>query len=201
MGRSPSVRDSLRVLRRGQIIAAARQIVGRDGLEALTFAALEATVGFSRGVITYHFADKDEIVEEVLRSAVAEIDLATTDEVKGAASVEDKVLAVLRTKVHGFLRAPEASRVLVAFMGRFDSDPRGRTLTAELFATYRTQGAGLARYVQPKISRARADVMGALFVSLVLGLVVMQVIEPEAFEVEIALGEAAAALAKRLQSF
>lgn len=199
MGRSLTVRDSLRTLRRGQIIAAARQIVGRDGLEALTFASLEAALGFSRGVITYHFADKDEIIEEVLRSAVAEIDKATTDEVKVANTLEGKVLAVLRTKVHGFLRSPEASRVLVAFWGRLASDPRGRALTAGLFAGYRSQGAGLARFAQPKLPKARAEAMGALFVGVVLGLVIMLVIEPQAFEIELAMGEAAAAFARRLQ--
>jgi AcrR family transcriptional regulator len=34
----------------------------RRGLEALTISALEGRLAFSRGVITYHFADKIRIV-------------------------------------------------------------------------------------------------------------------------------------------
>src|SRR5205814_9753674 len=61
--RRTSASDSLRDLRRAQIVAAAREIVAGDGLESLTIGALEKRLGFSRGVITYHFRDKDEIVE------------------------------------------------------------------------------------------------------------------------------------------
>src|SRR6478736_1261347 len=155
MARSAALQHSLRDLRRGQIIAAARSIVAADGLEALTIGALEKSLGYSRGVITYHFADKDEIVEAVLLGAVAEIDAHTTDEVRVAQTLEQKIGAVLRTKIAGFLESPDAARVLVAFWGRMASDDRARTLSAKLFAGYREQGAWLVR-THGKIEKKRA---------------------------------------------
>ena len=198
MARATALKGSLRDLRRGQILAAARAIVAADGLEALTIGALEKSLGYSRGVITYHFADKDEIVEAVLLGAVAEIDAHTSEEFRSAVTLVNKVRAVLRTKIDGFLKSPEASRVLLAFWGRMVSDVRARKLTAKLFAGYRAQGAWLARHEQGRIDPQRAEAMGALFVGVVLGLVVMQMIQPACFDVEKAIDEAAHAFAQRL---
>src|SRR5688572_18339107 len=125
---------TVRDLRRGQIIAAARAVVAEGGLEALTIAALEERLGFTRGVITYHFRDKDEIVDAVLASAVAEIDAATLAEVGASQDFEAKVEAVIRTKVRGFLERVEATRILVAFWGRIHQDPRARNANAQLYA-------------------------------------------------------------------
>ncbi|MBS2021069.1 MAG: TetR family transcriptional regulator C-terminal domain-containing protein, partial [Deltaproteobacteria bacterium] len=163
-----------------------------------TIAALEGALGFSRGVITYHFADKNEIVEAVLTSALAEIDARTTEEVGAAESLEDKVRAVLRTKVDGFLRSAEATRVLLAFWGRMASDDRARKLTAQMFAGYRKQGAQLAKWVLGPLAKKRADAMGTLFVSVVIGVVVMAMIDPGEVEVQAAIDEAARAFARRL---
>ena len=65
---------TVRDLRRQQVVAAARAIVAQQGLEALTFAALERELGYTRGVITWHFRNKDEIVAAVLHDAVEDID-------------------------------------------------------------------------------------------------------------------------------
>lgn len=189
---------TLRDLRRAQIVAAGRAIAAAEGLEALTIGALEERLGYSRGVITYHFEDKDEIVEAVLESAVAEIDAATAAQVRAARSLEEKVRAVLRTKVHGFLNSRDASRVLLAFWGRMASDARARKLSARLFAGYRAQGAALARHARPDAPPAAAEALGALFVGVVLGLVVMLLLEPGAFDPDAAIDEAAASFARRL---
>src|ERR1700722_2409301 len=77
--------DSVRDLRRGQILTAARRLVAEHGLEALTIGALEDRLAFTRGVITYHFANKDEIVRAVFASAIDEIDASVRREVEGGA--------------------------------------------------------------------------------------------------------------------
>ncbi len=48
--------------RRGDIIAAAIQVIARDGIRACTISALEHETGFARGHFTYHFATKEEII-------------------------------------------------------------------------------------------------------------------------------------------
>src|SRR5437773_5389573 len=100
--------ETVRDFRRAQVIAAARSLVAEEGLEALTIGALEERLAFSRGVITYHFRNKDEIVEAVLAHAVAEIEEALRAELRASESPEERVGAVLRSMVRGFLAHPEA---------------------------------------------------------------------------------------------
>ena len=189
----------LRTLRRSQIVTAARALVAAGGLGALTFGALERQLGFSRGVLTYHFTDREEIVAALLQSAVAEIDDATTEKLGASATLEGAVRAVLRTKVYGFLGHPEAAEILIAFWSR----PRGgpvRDWTATLFAGYRAQAAALVRAARKADPRCRADpaAMATLLVGVVIGLVVQVRFDPGSVGVEPALEEAAQTLIARL---
>src|SRR5690242_10507234 len=100
--------DTLRELRRGQIIAEARRLVADKGLEALTIGTLEARLSFTRGVITHHFKDKDDLVVAVLESAIDEIDRAMLANVVAGRSFEDKVRAVLAGQIRGWIDHEDA---------------------------------------------------------------------------------------------
>ena len=161
--------DNLRSLRRTQIIGAARAIVARDGLEALTIAELEKQLGYSRGVITYHFKNKDEIVESLLASAIDEIDRATRAEV-AAASKDERAGAVIRAVVRGFVGHPEAVRILVSFWGRIHTEPRIRKANAALYARYRRDA----------VSALRCDEGTAtVIVGVVLGIAAQAYFDPQ----------------------
>lgn len=187
MSRPEPVVVTIRDLRRTQILAEARSIVAEDGLAALTIGTLEKRLPFSRGVITHHFANKDEIVEAVLDAALADIDAATKLETAAGASLEDKVRAVLRTKVRGFLEAIEASRVLVSFWGRLWTEPRSTARNAALFQRYRHQSASLLREGQRLgVFRADLDVdaFAGLLVAQVLGIVLQALFDPDRVDVD-----------------
>lgn len=189
--------DSIRELRRAQIVAEARALVAGQGLSALTIGALEERLPFSRGVITHHFDGKSDIVDAVLDSAVAEIDDATSHDVESSATVHDMVRAVLRTKVRGFLGKVEASRILVSFWSRIPSDPAATEHNAALFARYRQQSASLVVEGQRRgVFRTDADpeAFAALLVGQVIGLVVQGLYDPGAFDMERAIDAAARAV-------
>src|SRR5262245_2381234 len=95
--------SEVREQRRRQIVAAARRIVAAEGLEGLTVARLEEKLGFTRGVITYHFANKDEIVDEVMTSALAEIESSLRGALAAATSPTKAVRAVLHAMLRGYL--------------------------------------------------------------------------------------------------
>jgi AcrR family transcriptional regulator len=174
--------NDVRELRRGQIVAAARAIVARDGLEALTIAGLEKQLGYTRGVITYHFRNKDEIVEAVLESAIVEIDSATRAEVAAAHGRTGRTAAVIRAVVHGFLTHVEAMRVMVSFWGRLH-DPKIRAANAGLYARYRRQ--------TKKVLGTRDDAMATVIVAVVLGIAAQAYFDPGAVDVDGAIAEAA----------
>jgi AcrR family transcriptional regulator len=197
--RTPA-QDSLRALRRAQILKAARSIVAGSGLEALTVGALEEKLGFSRGVITYHFKDKDEIVAEVLASAVAEIDQGTRQSLQRPVSVAEAVRAVLDTKVHGFLAHREASLILISFWSRAQASAQIKKTSAELYARYRAQSdrlIALAR-AQNGSCRAKPGAFGAVMVGVVIGLVLQSWFDPS-IDIDGALDEAARALIAHLE--
>ncbi|WP_169945999.1 TetR/AcrR family transcriptional regulator [Microbispora sp. H11081] len=55
--------------RRGEVVAAARRIILREGIEAATTRAIAREAGYSNGVLTHYFADKDEILLSALEAS------------------------------------------------------------------------------------------------------------------------------------
>jgi AcrR family transcriptional regulator len=55
--------------RRGEVVAAARRIILREGIEAATTRAIAKEAGYSNGVLTHYFADKDEILLSALEAS------------------------------------------------------------------------------------------------------------------------------------
>lgn len=62
-------RLDVRGARRNQIIAAVRKVVAEEGIGSVTIARIAEDLGVSRGVVNYHFENKDAILHEALRSA------------------------------------------------------------------------------------------------------------------------------------
>jgi TetR/AcrR family fatty acid metabolism transcriptional regulator len=182
-------------------VAAARRLVAEQGLEALTFGALEERLSFTRGVITYHFANKDDIVQAVFASAIEEIDAAVRREVEGGSTIEDKVRAVLHGNVRGFVDSEVAGRVLLSFWGRLSADAQVRKLNAGLYAKYRRRAAKLLRSARAAglIGQVDAAVMGALLVAIVLGIATQHYFEPGSIDVDAAIAEATRTVMARLR--
>jgi AcrR family transcriptional regulator len=192
--------ETVRDFRRAQIVAAARRIVAENGLDALTFGALEERLSFTRGVVTYHFASKDEIVRAVFASAIEEIDAAVLAEVEASPTFEGRVRAVLRANVRGFVDRAEAGRVLLSFWGRLSSDAAVRKLNADLYARYRGQCAKLLEWAAREGAVAKIDVraMAALLVGIVLGIATQHYFDPGSIDVDRATEEATLAVLARL---
>ncbi len=53
--------------RRLEVLAAARRVIVRDGIEAATTRAIAREAGYSSGVLTHYFDDKDDILSSLLR--------------------------------------------------------------------------------------------------------------------------------------
>jgi AcrR family transcriptional regulator len=188
---------SVRDLRRGQIIRAARRIVAEQGLAALTFGTLERELAFTRGVITYHFEAKDEIVDAVLVDAIAEIDRATEEAVLAETDAADKLVAAFSGMVRGFLARREAARVLLSFGSRVPNEPGLAKKNAALFAHWRAKSTILVKLLVAHgelPSDCNADGLATILVGLVLGVVSQVYFEEGAVDAEAAIAEGARAL-------
>jgi AcrR family transcriptional regulator len=61
-------------IRRKQIVDAVRRIIAREGLDAVTILNIATELGTSRGVVVYHFDNKEAILREVVSSAMNDAD-------------------------------------------------------------------------------------------------------------------------------
>lgn len=177
---------TVRDLRRGQIVVAARAIVAELGLEALTFAALEERLAFTRGTITWHFRNKDDILRAVLEDAIDEVDRSALSTILAEATLVDRARAVVREMVRGWLGS-DAGQVLVSFWGRQGTDADAAELNAALYRKYRAYSAQLVKIGQERGEfRADADpeAMGVLMVALVHGIALQVMFEPGEVDVE-----------------
>lgn len=192
--------EARRDLRRGQIIAAARRLVADGGHSALTINALERELGFTRGVITYHFANKDEIVLGLLDDAIAEIDQATALSVQAEEHASAKLRAAIAGMVRGFLAIEEAGRVLLSFWSRLKEDQRAAEKNAALYRRWRHASSELVRRGQAagELGPGDPDALGALLVGIVIGVVTQAWFEPGAIDPEAVVDEAATAVIARL---
>jgi TetR/AcrR family transcriptional regulator, fatty acid metabolism regulator protein len=193
--------DTVRDLRRGQIIAAARALLAEGGIEALTIAALEERLGFSRGVITYHFDGKEEIVEAVLQSATREIGGMTQARLDAQTGAAERIKVAMRSTVEGYLTHVEAGQILLSFWGRLGRDPRARKINAELYAAYRREiGLLIEEAIRAKtIAKVDVDDLAASIVGIVLGIVTQAYFDKTAIDPIAAINLAADRLLEGLK--
>ena len=57
--------------RRAQIVGCAADVIAQAGYERATMAEIARQAGVAKSVISYHFADKNELLQELIRTAVA----------------------------------------------------------------------------------------------------------------------------------
>jgi AcrR family transcriptional regulator len=210
-------RDSVvREVRRAQIVGAARAIVAERGLEGLTFAALELRLGYSRGVVTWHFRNKDEVVRAVLEvravldDAIEEIDRAAIAAIRAESTLAERARAVVREMVRGWLGATPApalvggaGAVLVAYWGRLREDPELARLNADLYARYRGYSAELVRIGQARgefRADADPDAIAAVLVALVLGVTLQALFDPGSIDLDAVVAAAGEVVVRALRA-
>src|SRR5262245_43842157 len=76
-------RTFIETARRAQIVAAAIEIIADGGYSAASFARIAERLGISRGLISYHFAGKDDLMKQVVRDVIE----------KGMAYMRPRILA------------------------------------------------------------------------------------------------------------
>lgn len=104
--------------RRVQIVRAAVRVLARDGLSKASFGRIAAQAGLSSpGMISYHFANKDELLTVLADSVVADC-LGAIDEAVAAVAGPEQALAAYIT---GFVNWQDAHPEDVAALWRLSS--------------------------------------------------------------------------------
>ncbi|MFC5824364.1 TetR/AcrR family transcriptional regulator [Nonomuraea insulae] len=134
--------------RRQEVMAAARRVIVRDGIEAATSRAIAKEAGYSNGVLAHYFGDKDEILLSALRESHERIRARLTAKVetrRGLAALRELLLDNLPLDAE---RAQE-TRLEVSFWSR--------SLASERLAeVQRAEAAELRAAVRDLLGQARA---------------------------------------------
>ena len=155
--------------RRGQIVAAAIETIAEIGYAKASFVQIARRAGISPGLITYHFAKREELMKQVMLTVHDSMDRALTARSEGAESY----CAVVRGMVEGFVHyCAERPAELIA-IGQIASAARdaeaarewyrgqsAETLT-EIEAVFRAgQECGELRQFSPRVMAV--SVIGAM---------------------------------------
>jgi len=140
----PSGQSFTERARREQIAAGAIAELAADGFHATSLAGIAARLGISKGVISYHYAGKAELMTEVVRVVLAQAGAALAPQVQAAPSHAE----ALRRYIGGNLAWLDANR------------PQAIALT-EVLANARAV-PGLAEYWRQAASEAAAALAALL---------------------------------------
>ncbi|GES04061.1 hypothetical protein Acor_61270 [Acrocarpospora corrugata] len=128
-------------------MAAARRIILRDGIEAATTRAIAKEAGYSNGVLTHYFTDKDDILLSALQSSHRRITARLTAKLAGRTG-----LAALREVLLDNLPLDEErvqeTGLEIGFWARCISSPA-------LLRMQREEAADLRRLVRSLLQSAR----------------------------------------------
>ncbi|MGA5759035.1 TetR/AcrR family transcriptional regulator [Nonomuraea bangladeshensis] len=134
--------------RRREVLAAARRVIVRDGIDAATTRAIAKEAGYSNGVLAHYFADKDEILLSALRQSHQRIRERLTGKVGDASG-----LAALRELLLDNLpldaERTQESRLEVSFWSRSLASER-------LAGMQRAEADELRAVVRELLGQARA---------------------------------------------
>jgi AcrR family transcriptional regulator len=159
-----SPRIDVTALRREQIVEAVRHIISAEGLDAVTIARIADVADVSPGVITYHYENKSEILQDAFRAAMqdANREVKSPSEDDGTTDLP----AFTRRVVELATSDNDWWRIYVAFLAQAQKNEDYGAHIAKTDERYRL---ALANYVG---SPARATLALALMKGLALQLLV-----------------------------
>jgi AcrR family transcriptional regulator len=132
------------VARRSEIIAAAIQVIARDGIRACTVSALESATGFARGHFTYHFNSKEEIIALAFASVGSDWATFQIEQISGTTARERLESQIRAAARWGQLR-PEYFRCLMNFRVEMMRDPGAFPRAPEIRAQFLETAATMIR--------------------------------------------------------
>lgn len=117
-------RTFIETARRAQIAAAAIETIAEAGYTGASFARIAERVGISRGLISYHFAGKDDLIKQVIHEAAEEAKAY----IRPRVLAESTGPAMLRAYIESNLEFMRDHRNNVIAMIEIARSPEGRRI-------------------------------------------------------------------------
>ncbi|MEV4801457.1 TetR/AcrR family transcriptional regulator [Nonomuraea sp. NPDC049421] len=114
-------RSFIEEARRAQIVASAIEVIAEAGYGQASLARIAKHAGISKGVISYHFAGKDELMEEVVERTYGRIAEHVAARMEGRTTASE----LLRTYVLAVAEHMRGHRTQLAALGEIFNNFRG----------------------------------------------------------------------------
>ena len=167
------------------LLQAASQLIVEGGLDSLTFAAIGERAGYSRGLLTARFGNKDGLIEALLEHIVSNWSHDDIAPDPSDDSGREAVIGLLGAITAQADRDPAGLRVLYALMFEAGSDQLLRVRFAEFHEAMRADFETMIRRgkrdgsIDSKVSPRREAV---LIVAGLRGIAYQWQLDPERFD-------------------
>lgn len=118
-------RSFIEQARRAQIIAGAIETIAEHGYANSSLARIAQHVGISKGVISYHFAGKEELMEQVVEQVYAKVVEAVAPQIMAAAGPRERVRTHI-TAVGAYIHSHRAQLITLSEVIQHQSGPDGK---------------------------------------------------------------------------
>lgn len=119
-------------VRRKQVIDTAIEAIASEGFTQITIAEIARRVGVSTGVITYHFKNKDDLLEQCIRKLFEAPNAFVIEQVDLQHNFSRKLKVFIEANVEFMLKHRNHSTAMVSSFGAFNSEAaRHRILTRQ----------------------------------------------------------------------
>lgn len=138
-------RIDVEAIRREQIVAAALAVLARRGFEGATMRDIAAEAGASTGMVTYHFASKEDVLAAALAAVAAGFAAAVDAAVAGVDDPRAALLAAADACVPDGADGARAQVLWAEVWARASRSPALRDAHAALYDGWRRRLARLVR--------------------------------------------------------
>lgn len=179
-----------------KVLAAATALIARHGSRALTLAAVGESAGYSRGIVSHHFGNRENLLRAVMRDARA---FTLPDLAESAADWLAKLVRAYLRNVTS--RRPSSGAFLQMWSEAIAADPVLMPLFAEHDAGFRRLLADKVREgIRDASVRADADpdAMAVFLVGLLRGIALQLISTPPPARVKAIIEEAERAIRRAL---
>jgi AcrR family transcriptional regulator len=175
--------------RREQILLAAFDVAGRDGIGGLTVRAVAAEAGISHALVMFHFGRKERLVRELLDWVIGGTAvLHISEDIARFPHARDRLHALLQQEMSRLSHQPRHTRLFLEFwaMGTREEEI-GTQISAELEryrSAFRAIMEELLRSEPAAFAGVTADGLAAVAVSWIHGCAVQAMIDPHHFDTD-----------------
>jgi len=171
-------------IRRAQLTSATYNVVSKKGYYNFTIKDIAQEAGMSTGLIHYYFKNKQDLLLNLLREINRNIRASLQQDLEHLSDPVDRLAAFIERACNLVMQEKNYFYVLLDFWTQLNHNERMRTAIQKLYTSYRDVCSEILNegIEQGKFNNIDVRYTATMIVSMVQGLIIQYVIDPDAFD-------------------